>query len=1265
MEMLSPALEFESFSAAELVGAWTINNLLVDDISSAAHCTEGRNCSDILRFNADKTGITELSNRSVTWRITPEGYLEITFADNGSQLTVQRVEKSSETSIVLLRHLSSEQYLSEVSMMVKRDAPAPTDISEFLGKFLSSGFYVTNEDNERWRRSTLDGGLIDNFGFSLEASGVGERAQISSDDVENSKSIEGSIRFRAMTWSGSGDRIESELCFASYQLEDEVACYYVQDRAWDLIKISGGRLYVHETLGIRRDFDFDGNFDPVFGTSRTNFYEVLDYYDLSDVDRDGVANENDSFPVDEREWNDSDGDGIGDNADPDADADSDGVVNAEDAFPYDLVASLDSDGDGFPDAWNSAAPSDLIEATSLQLDAFPRDATENIDSDNDGIGDNGDLDDDGDGILDPQDAFPLDNTESLDTDNDGVGNNADTDDDNDGVSDEDDAFPQDTTEFLDSDSDGIGNNADLDDDADGVVDTLDEFPEDPSESADTDQDGLGNNADTDDDNDGFADSEDAFPLDTNEWTDTDNDGIGNNTDLDDDGDGVNDDGDQFPLDPKENKDSDLDGIGDNADTDDDNDGTNDASDAFPFDFAESLDTDGDGVGNNSDDDDDGDGILDPDDPEPLISNVLDTDGDGIKNIIDNDDDGDGFGDEDDSFPLDATEWTDTDNDGIGNNTDLDDDGDGVQDRFDALPEDASEDSDFDSDGLGNNADDDDDGDGIPDNTDAFPLDSSESRDTDDDGIGDNEDADDDGDGVLDSSDAFPLDPTESTDTDSDGIGNNTDEDDDGDGVLDASDLFPLDSSESLDADDDGIGDNADQDDDGDGVLDSLDQFPNDSSESLDTDGDGLGNNADQDDDGDAVPDEEDAFSLISLDGRADTDRDGYPNDCDAACEATGMFADIDDDNDGVIDAFDAFPLDAEESLDADLDGIGDNADLDDDNDGTEDLADSFPNDPRYALDDDLDSIPDEWENAQGLNSEDPLDGELDPDRDGVTSFEEYLDGTAPLIADSVAQIIFVSGSNTFGVGNSNIVNLVYETSDLNSELSGLGIRVHYDSSVIESLEFEDVFSDDLVNSSSDAVVDSENFDDDPTTDRYLAAAWASISGSSWPGSQPVTLAKLRVAIKEGADLSTVTPIRVTSSGTSVGYKFSSDPFYARLIKGNLDIDADGQVTPLTDGLLLIRSFFGFTGEALISGVVGLEAERSDAESIQAAITELGSLLDVDQDEDLSALSDGLLIIRYLFGFRGDSLTDNAVPSEAQRKTAAEIEEYIQSLVPAA
>ena len=43
--------------------------------------------------------------------------------------------------------------------------------------------------------------------------------------------------------------------------------------------------------------------------------------------------------------------------------------------------------------------------------------------------------------MDVSDAFPLNSSESLDTDSDGIGNNADIDDDNDGVLDVSDAFP--------------------------------------------------------------------------------------------------------------------------------------------------------------------------------------------------------------------------------------------------------------------------------------------------------------------------------------------------------------------------------------------------------------------------------------------------------------------------------------------------------------------------------------------------------------------------------------------------------------------------------------------------------------------------------------------------------------------------------------------------------------------------------------------------------------------------------------------------------
>ena len=112
---------------------------------------------------------------------------------------------------------------------------------------------------------------------------------------------------------------------------------------------------------------------------------------------------------------------------------------------------------------------------------------------------------------------------------------------------------------------------------------------------------------------------------------------------------------------------------------------------------------------------------------------------------------------------------------------------------------------------------------------------------------------------------------------------------------------------------------------------------------------------------------------------------------------------------------------------------------------------------------------------------------------------------------------------------------------------------------------------------------------------------------------------------------------------------------------NLDIDGNGRFDALTDGLLVLRSMFGLTGAPLISGVVAADAVYTDADDIQSRITGLGNLLDIDNNGNVDALTDGLIILRYFFGLTGDTLIKDVVASDAQRLSATDIESHMASL----
>ena len=118
---------------------------------------------------------------------------------------------------------------------------------------------------------------------------------------------------------------------------------------------------------------------------------------------------------------------------------------------------------------------------------------------------------------------------------------------------------------------------------------------------------------------------------------------------------------------------------------------------------------------------------------------------------------------------------------------------------------------------------------------------------------------------------------------------------------------------------------------------------------------------------------------------------------------------------------------------------------------------------------------------------------------------------------------------------------------------------------------------------------------------------------------------------------------------------------AALREFSLDIDGTTKCDALTDGLLIIRYLFGLTGSALIANAVGPAPTRSTVAQIGNYLTDLRPLFDIDGDGNVDALTDGLLIIRYQFGLRGNNLIANAVSAGATRNTVAAIEGRIRTL----
>ncbi len=113
----------------------------------------------------------------------------------------------------------------------------------------------------------------------------------------------------------------------------------------------------------------------------------------------------------------------------------------------------------------------------------------------------------------------------------------------------------------------------------------------------------------------------------------------------------------------------------------------------------------------------------------------------------------------------------------------------------------------------------------------------------------------------------------------------------------------------------------------------------------------------------------------------------------------------------------------------------------------------------------------------------------------------------------------------------------------------------------------------------------------------------------------------------------------------------------------LDIDGNNATDVFTDGILIARYLVGFRGQTLINNAIGPGAGRTDPLEISALLGGALDMLDADGNGELDVFTDGILIARFLVGFRGQALISQAIGPNATRTTADAVSEHLSQFLP--
>jgi hypothetical protein len=171
----------------------------------------------------------------------------------------------------------------------------------------------------------------------------------------------------------------------------------------------------------------------------------------------------------------------------------------------------------------------------------------------------------------------------------------------------------------------------------------------------------------------------------------------------------------------------------------------------------------------------------------------------------------------------------------------------------------------------------------------------------------------------------------------------------------------------------------------------------------------------------------------------------------------------------------------------------------------------------------------------------------------------------------------VSVSDATLVGDQLTVAVEYDADD--ADLTGLGLRIHFDNSELSFTQISDVLDQDIVFTDDDVQLDTEDLDNNASTNSFVHVAWASVDGN-WTGDVPTQLLTMEFDISSSVTGNSV--IDFSASDNAMGYDFVGQGSVVSYSSGDaslgdLAINSDtGAVTLLVDPDSASQAAYDFT-----------------------------------------------------------------------------------------